>query len=116
MRSLRFRLPAFFLVAIVLAGFVSTAIAVSVSKRYAETTARRQAFRELRKEAAGLTALYAAEANRLKISSQQLELATGDRIFYTGLSLYPGQTSAFTALPRRYFDYEAVRRGATPSQ
>ena len=51
-RSLRFRLPALFLAAIVLAGVVSTAVAVSVSKRYAETTARRQAFRELRKEAA----------------------------------------------------------------
>jgi two-component system OmpR family sensor kinase len=113
MRSLRFRLPALFLFAIVLAGLVSTAIAVSVSKSYAESTARKQAFKELRKEATGLTALYAAEANRLKISSQQLELATGDRLFYTGLDLYPGQTSAFTHLPKRFFDYAAVRQGGT---
>jgi signal transduction histidine kinase len=113
MRSLRFRLPALFLVAIVLAGLVSTAIAVSVSKSYAESTSRKQAFRELRKEATGLTELYADEAGRQRLGSRQLELATGDRIFYTGLDLFPGQTTAFTVLPRRYFDYAAVRAGTT---
>jgi signal transduction histidine kinase len=113
MRSLRFRLPALFLVAIVLAGLVSTAIAVSVSKSYAVSTSRKQAFRELRKEATGLTELYADEAGRQRLGSRQLELATGDRIFYTGLDLFPGQTTAFTVLPRRYFDYAAVRAGTT---
>ena len=113
MGSLRFRLPALFLAAILLAGFVSTAIAVSVSKRYAETTARKQAFRELRKEATGLTALYSSEAGLQRLGSGRLEQATGDRIFYTGLDLFPGQTRAFTPLPKRYFDYGAVRQGAT---
>jgi signal transduction histidine kinase len=113
MGSLRFRLPALFLVAIVLAGLVSTAVAVSVSKRYAETTARKQAFRELRKEARGLTELYSQEAGLQRLGSRRLELATGDRIFYTGLDLFPGQTTAFTPLPKRSFDYAAVRRGAT---
>jgi two-component system OmpR family sensor kinase len=112
-RSLRFRLPALFLAAIVLAGLVSTAVAVSVSKRYAESTARKQAFRELGREARGLTALYAQQAGKLRLGSEQLELATGDRIFYTGLDLFPGQTTAFTNLPRRFFDYAAVRRGQT---
>jgi signal transduction histidine kinase len=112
-RSLRFRLPALFLAAIVLAGLVSTAVAVSVSKRYAENTARKQAFRELGKEARGLTELYAQQAGQLRLGSRQLELATGDRIFYTGLDLFPGQTTAFTNLPRRFFDYAAVRRGRT---
>jgi signal transduction histidine kinase len=113
MRSLRFRLPALFLLAIVLAGFVSTAIAVSVSKGYAETTARKQAFRELRREAIGLTALYSQEAGLQRLGSGRLELATGDRIFYTGLDIFPGQKNAFTPLPKRYFDYRAVRRGRT---
>ena len=112
-RSLRFRLPALFLAAIVLAGVVSTAVAVSVSKRYAETTARRQAFRELRKEARGLTELYASLAGEKRLGSNQLELATGDRIFYNGLDVFPGQTKAFTSLPRRSFDYAAVRNGRT---
>jgi signal transduction histidine kinase len=111
--SLRFRLPALFLLAILLAGLVSTAVAVRMSKGYAETTSRRQAFRELRKEATGLTSLYASEAGRPRLASSQLELATGDRIFYTGLDLFPGQKKAFTPLPRSFFDYAAVRRGAT---
>ena len=113
MRSLRFRLPALFLLAIVLAGLVSTAIAVSVSKSYAESTARKQAFRELRLEAIGLTALYSRVAGDSRLGSRQLEQATGDRIFYTGLDLFPGQTTAFTPLPKRFFDYAAVRRGTT---
>ena len=113
MHSLRFRLPALFLLAILLAGLVSTAVAVRMSKGYAETTSRRQAFRELRKEATGLTSLYASEAGRPRLASSQLELATGDRIFYTGLDLFPGQKKAFTPLPRSFFDYAAVRRGAT---
>jgi signal transduction histidine kinase len=112
-RSLRFRLPALFLVAIILAGLVSTAVAVSVSRRYAQTTARKQAFRELSREARGLTALYGRQAGGQRLDSGRLELATGDRIFYTGLDLFPGQNKAFTALPRRFFDYRAVRRGAT---
>jgi signal transduction histidine kinase len=113
MRSLRFKLPALFLLAIVLAGLVSTAIAVSVSKSYAESTARRQAFRELRLEATGLTALYSRVAGDSRLGSRQLEQATGDRIFYTGLDLFPGQTTAFTPLPKRFFDYPAVRKGTT---
>jgi signal transduction histidine kinase len=112
-RSLRFRLPALFLTAIILAGFVATAVAVSVSKRYAEDTARKQAFRELRREARGLTDLYGEKAGLQRLGSRQLELATGDRIFYTGLDIFPGQKTAFTALPRRFFDYRAVTRGAT---
>lgn len=113
MRSLRFRLPALFLAAIVLAGLVSTALAVSVSKSYAETTARKQAFRELRREATGLTALYSQEAGLQRLGSSRLELATGDRIFYAGLNLFPGQKSAFTPLPKRYFDYASVLQGRT---
>lgn len=113
MRSLRFRLPALFLAAIVLAGLVSTALAVSVSKSYAQTTARKQAFRELRREATGLTALYSQEAGLQRLGSSRLELATGDRIFYAGLNLFPGQKSAFTPLPKRYFDYASVLQGRT---
>ena len=113
MRSLRFRLPALFLAAIVIAGLVSTAVAVRVSKSYAETTARRQAFRELTKEATGLTGLYSTEAGLQRLGSGRLEQATGDRIFYTGLNLFPGQKSAFTLLPKDFFDYPSVLQGKT---
>src|ERR671934_1913260 len=112
LRSLRFRLPALFLAAIVLAGLVSTAVAVSVSKRYAENTARRQAFRELGREARGLTQIYAAHAGQQRVSAGELERATGDRIFYVqrarGIDLFPGQKSAFTLLPTRILNMRAI--------
>ena len=116
LRSLRFRLPALFLVAIVLAGLVSTAIAVSVSRSYAQGNARRQALGELRREARGITQLYARRAGIERISAADLELATGDRIFYVpaapGLQLFPGPVpEAFTILPRRYVDFAALLAG-----
>ena len=118
--SLRFRLPAFFLVAIVLAGAVSTAVAVSVTKRYSESTARRQAFRELRREAIGLAQLYAAQAGRPKFRASVLERATGDRIFYVerarGIDPFPGQVrgpKAFTRLPRSAVPFDAIMSGRT---
>ena len=117
-RSLRFRLPALFLTAIVLAGLVSTAIAVSVSKRYAESTSRRQAFRELAREAAGLTHIYAVKAGGPDIGSTDLENATGDSIFYVararGVDPFPGPaTPAYTKLPKRYVNMTAIRGGRT---
>ena len=115
LRSLRFRLPALFLAAIVLAGLVSTAVAVSVSKRYAESTARRQAFRELGREARGLTQIYTTRAGGPRVTSGDLEHATGDNIFYIprarGIDLFPGPTPAFTELPRRTIDMETILRG-----
>ena len=117
LRSLRFQLPALFLTAIVLAGLVSTAVAVSVSKRYAETTARRQAFRELGREARGLTQIYAAHAGQQRVGAGELERATGDRIFYVerarGIDLFPGQKSAFTLLPTRVLNLRAILAGRT---
>src|SRR5437764_15025769 len=64
--SLRFKLPALFLAAIVLAGLVSTAVAVSVSKQYAQTTLRKQAFQELGREAHGITQIYGARSGKVK--------------------------------------------------
>ena len=116
-RSLRFRLPALFLAAIVLAGLVSTAVAVSVSKRYAESTARKQAFRELRNEAFGLTQIYGKCAASPSFKSRDLELATGDRIFYTprakGIDVCLGSQKAYTRISRGTVDMPAILRGRT---
>src|SRR5690349_22851076 len=99
-RSLRFRLPALFLAGIVLAGFVSTAVAVSVSKRYAESTLRKQAYRQLGQEAAGIDQIYAQNITPPK--SRELERASGDQIFYIrrakGIDVFPGPTPAYTLL------------------
>lgn len=112
-RSLRFRLPALFLAGIVLAGFVSTAVAVSVSKRYAESTLRKQAFRQLGQEASGLVQIYAKNIN--PPPSRELERASGDQIFYVqrakGIDVFPGPTPAYTLLPRRVLDFNRIRAG-----
>jgi signal transduction histidine kinase len=109
--SLRFRLPALFLAAIILAGLVSTAIAVSVSRGYAQTNARRQAYRELGREAFGLAEIYRKRAGNLPIRPRELELATGDRIFYTprakGIDPFIGQ-DAYTRVPRSTVDIHAI--------
>ena len=95
--SLRFRLPALFLLGIVLAGVV----AALISLRLFQTYTRSQSVQELQREASGLSPLYADAALRaadegsgaIDFAASKLELATGDRIFYVGASLFPGQDS-----------------------
>lgn len=101
--SLRFRLPALFLLGIVLAGLVAAAI----SLRLFQTYTHGQSVAELRREASGLSQLYADAALRaadegsgaIDFAASKLELATGDRIFYVGASLFPGQDSGLVRLP-----------------
>ena len=112
-RSLRFRLPALFLAAIVLAGLVSTAVAVSVSKRYAQTTLRKEAFRQLGREAGGINQIYTKRAGGNPPDSHELESASGDQIYYVrrakGIDLFPGSpTPAFTLLPRSILDFHRI--------
>ena len=100
--SLRFRLPALFLLGIVLAGVV----AALISLRLFQTYTRAQSVQELRREATGLSELYADAALRaadegsgaIDFAASKLELATGDRIFYVGASLFPGQDSGLKRL------------------
>lgn len=101
--SLRFRLPALFLLAIAIAGLLSAVIAVRLFQNYA----RGQSFDELRRESVGLTSLYTEAALRAAEEGKDapdfvpgnLERATGDRIFYIGAPLFPGQDSGLTLLP-----------------
>ena len=100
--SLRFRLPALFLLGIVLAGVV----AALISLRLFQTYTRGQSIHELQREASGLSQLYADAALRaadegsgaIDFAASKIELATGDRIFYIGSSLFPGQDSGLTRL------------------
>ncbi|HKG44287.1 MAG TPA: HAMP domain-containing sensor histidine kinase [Gaiellaceae bacterium] len=103
LRSLRFQIPALFLLGVVIAGLVSAAIALRLFREYAQSRSREQAYAELKKESNGLTQLYAQQAGLKLLSARRLELATGDRIFYQprarGLDIFPGQGPAFTPLP-----------------
>ncbi len=114
LRSLRFQLPALFLLGVVVAGLVSAAIALRLFRTYAQNRARAQAYGELAREASGLTQLYARQAGLKLLSAKKLELATGgDRIFYTGLNPFPGQGPAFRQLPKGVVDLKRVRRSRT---
>jgi two-component system OmpR family sensor kinase len=102
-RSLRFRLPALFLLAILLAGLLSAAIALQLFRDYTHGRAED----ELRREASGLAQLYADAALRAAdegaqapdFAAAKIEEATGDRIFYAGASVFPGQESGLVQIP-----------------
>ena len=104
LRSLRFQLPALFLLGVVVAGLVSAAISLRLFRSYAESRARSQTYQEVAREATGLTQLYGQQAGLKLLSARRLELATGDKIFYQprarGLDPFPGQGPAFTPLPK----------------
>jgi two-component system OmpR family sensor kinase len=116
LRSLRFQLPALFLLAVVVAGLVSAAIALRLFREYAQNRSREQAYAEVGREAVGLTQLYAQQAGFKLLSAKRLEQATGDKIFYGGLDLFPGQGGGpvFRKLPRDAVDTRAVRGRKTP--
>ena len=102
--TLRFRLTALFLLVVLVFGLVSIALAV----RLFQDATRTEAIRELEREAAGLADLYAQAALRSSdegtkapaFAARNLELATGDELYYVGLSLFPGQRFGLTRLPR----------------
>jgi signal transduction histidine kinase len=115
LRSLRFQLPALFLLGVVVAGLVSAAIALRLFRSYAQNRARAQAYGELAREASGLTQLYAKQAGLKLLSAKKLELATGgDRIYYTGLNPFPGQGPAFRQLPRNAIDLKRISKARRP--
>jgi signal transduction histidine kinase len=97
MRSLRFRLPILFLVGIVVAGLVTTLVAI----RFFQDQTREDTLTELRRQAAGLADLYADQALQSagegrrapSFAAPRLEEATGTSLFYAGVNLFPGDRS-----------------------
>ena len=102
MSSLRFRLPALFLLGIVIAGIVAAAISVQLFQGYT----RNQSYEELGREARGIARLYGDAALRAAdegtpapdFAPAALELATGDQLFYAGAPAFPGQTTGLERL------------------
>ena len=102
--SLRLRLTALFLTAVLVFGLVSIGLAV----RLFQDVTRSQSTKELEREAEGLAALYAESAIQSsdegtkapEFAAESLELATGDELFYVGASLFPGQRFGLDRLPR----------------
>ena len=102
MSSLRFRLPALFLIGIVVAGSVTALIAARLFQQYA----RDDAFADLRRQSAGLADLYAEQARGSagegrkppKFAASRLEKATGTKLYYAGVGLFPGEESGLREL------------------
>src|SRR5207244_1662038 len=100
LRSLRFRLPALFLLGVVFAGLVSTAVSV----RLFQTYTRDRTVKDLRRESLGLLTVYQRNLGTLRgLPTTTIEKAVGDRIFYVplvkGFSLFPGGKPRVEGLP-----------------
>jgi signal transduction histidine kinase len=104
-RSLRFRLPALFLVGIVVSGLIAALIALRLFQGYVQDRLKE----ELRRDAVGLTALYQEQASRRNgaapgFAAAKLEKATGARLYYIGLTVCPDvkRPCGLRLLPRTY--------------
>ena len=105
--SLRFRLPALFLLGVVLSGVVTALIAI----RFFQSYTRTHAIDELRAEAPGIVAILAREAGGPPISTGTLVRAIGgDQIFY--VPVVPGATlfQRVPTLPLKTIDVKVLER------
>ena len=110
LRSLRFRLPALFLLGILLSALVATLIAVSFFQGYTRT----RTVAELRAESVGIARLYARQAGLGGVTLGNLQRAIGgDRVFYVpavpGASLLSGPVPI---LPRSTWPLARVLGGS----
>jgi two-component system OmpR family sensor kinase len=102
MRSLRFRLPAFFLLGVVLAGVVTGVITVRLFQGYTEG----QTVGDLHRQARELARLYEGAAIQSidenaaapRLAAPRLEAATGTKLYYVGTTTFPGQISGLRPL------------------
>lgn len=112
LRSLRFRIPALFLAGVLVAGLVTALVAV----HFFQSETRSRALDELRRQAHGLADLYVLQATTSIEESRRaprfapplLERATGSRIYYSGVEIFPGQVSGLRRLPRSYLDWSLL--------
>jgi signal transduction histidine kinase len=115
LRSLRYRIPAFFLVGVLVAAAITALFAV----RLFRDDSRDRTLAELRRQAAGLALLYEEQAIRSVDEAKQapgfaaplLEEATGSRIYYAGLEIFPGQRSGLRSLDRDVLDWQMLEAG-----
>ena len=115
LRSLRFRLPAIFLLGMLVAALVTAAIAV----RFFQEDTRSRTLAELRRQAQGLAELYTLQATSSidegrpapRFAPPSLEEATGSELYYAGVEIFPGQASGLDRLSLGLLDEEALDAG-----
>jgi len=96
--SLRFKLPALFLLGVLLSGLISTLIAI----RFFQSYEHGRAVAELRSESVGIVQLYARQAGVQDVPVDKLQAAIGgDHIFYVpiakGVELFTGSLPTLPA-------------------
>jgi signal transduction histidine kinase len=109
--SLRFRLPALFLVGILLAGLVAALISV----RFFQSYNRARAEDELKSESSGIVRLYASQAGVETVPYRRLVKALGgDRIFWA--PAFNGATllQSIPDVPKSVLSHAEVRRLTQP--
>jgi signal transduction histidine kinase len=115
LQSLRFRIPAIFFFGVLVAGAVTALIAIGLF----QDDARDRTVSELRRQAAGLASLYQEQAIRNVDEAKQapgfaaplLEDATGSRIYYAGIEIFPGAKSGLRPLDRGVLDWTMLGAG-----
>ena len=115
MSSLRVRLPLLFLLGTIVAAAVTAFLAARLLQDYAHD----RIVRDLRRQAAGLADLYAAQAEEgskhaqraPRFAAPRLERVTGARLYYAGLPIFPGDNSGLRPLPLRLLDRDAYNAG-----
>jgi signal transduction histidine kinase len=115
MRSLRFRLPALFLAGVVVAGLVTALLAVTLFQDYT----REDTLADLRRQADGLATLYARQADQSvgqgteapAFAAPILEQAVDARLYYAGVSIFPGQISGLRRMPLSVLDRRQLEQG-----
>jgi two-component system sensor histidine kinase BaeS len=111
LRSLRFRLPAVFLLGIVVSGVIAALIALRLFQSYVLDRSKAQ----LRREAIGLTEVFARQAitanntGEVPRIAKQLERATGDRLFYIGVDPVPDGSIGLDRLPNSTINWHSGR-------
>jgi signal transduction histidine kinase len=111
LRSLRFRLPALFLLGIVVSGLIAAVVALRLFQGYVLQRSKS----ELRREAIGLTEVFATQAisandtGQVPRIAQQLEQATGDKLFYVGVDPVPDGDIGLARLPPTAVDWRSGR-------
>jgi signal transduction histidine kinase len=115
LRSLRFRLPAVFLVGMLVAALITAVFAVRLFQDYTHD----RTISDLRRQAAGLAELYRGQAlssvdegrKPPRFAAPKLEKATGSRIYYAGAEIFPGEMSGLRRLDRDLLDWTVLENG-----
>ena len=115
LRSLRFQLPALFLLGVVVAGLVSAAIALRLFRSYAQNRARAQADSEVAREAVGLTKVYSQRAGDERSFPRRRRSSRPATESSTPASRSSGEKVGFGDIPRKILlDPAGVSEAAAP--